>query len=105
MKGKLIGGQSVLHENYKFTASFRRRNVHFCTASLLSNKHALTAAFCLKDFLNETDIPNFSLYSLMAGKPNVENGSAVFKIEEVQAHRDYVYKNPNFRQAIGLITV
>ena len=105
LKGKLIGGQSVALDSYKFTASFRRENVHFCTATLLSNKKAITAAPCLKDFLLEIDIPDFDLYTLVAGRHDVDKGLAVFKIEEVMAHRKYGFNALTLNYAIGLITV
>ena len=104
MMGKLIGGQSVEHGKYKYTASFRLNNVHFCTACLLSNKHALTAAVCLKDFLTEPDIPRFDPYTLVAGRLDIDEVT-VFAIEEVQAHRKYSFKNNDPLYAIGLITV
>ena len=103
--GKLIGGQSVAQENFKFTASFRRQNIHFCTATLLSNKKAITAAACLKDFLLEIDIPDFDLYTLVAGRHDLHKGLAVFKIEEVMAHRKYRFNDLTMKYAIGLITV
>ena len=105
MKGKLIGGESVAQENFKFTASFRRENVHFCTATLLSNKKAITAAFCIKDFLLEIDVPDFDLYTLVAGRHDVDKGLAVFKIEEVIAHRKYDFDDSTIKYGIGLITV
>ena len=104
MMGKLIGGQSVEHGKNKFTASFRLNNVHFCTACLLSNKHALTAAVCLKDFLTEPDIPRFDPYTLVAGRLDIEKVT-VFAIEEVQAHRKYSFQSNEANHAIGLITV
>ena len=102
--GKLIGGQSVDDEKYKYTASFRLDNVHFCTACLLSNKHALTAAVCLKDFLTKPDIPKFDQYTLVAGRLDIEKVT-VFAIEEVKAHRKYSFQRNEANYAIGLITV
>ena len=102
--GKLIGGQSVEYEKYKFTASFRLDNVHFCNACLLSNKHAVTAAVCLKDFLTKHDIPKFDPYTLVAGRLDTE-GATVFAIEQVQAHRRYSLEHNNPNYAIGVITV
>ena len=104
MVGKLIGGQSVDHGKYKYTASLRLDNVHFCTAFLLSNKHALTAAVCLKDFLTEPDIPKFDQYTLVAGRLDIEKVT-VFAIEQVQAHRKYSFERNDANYAIGLITV
>ena len=104
LMGKLIGGQTVEYGKYKFTASFRLDNIHFCNACLLCNKHALTAAVCLKDFLTKPDIPKFDLYTLVAGRLDTE-GATVFAIEEVQAHRRYSFEHNNLNYAIGLITV
>ena len=104
-KGKLFGGQSLAEENFKFTASFRRENVHFCTATLLSNKKAITAAPCLKDFLLKIDIPDFDPYTLVAGRHDVDKGLAVFKIEEVIAHQKYRFNTLTSKYAIGVITV
>ena len=104
LKGKLIGGQSVEYRKYKFTASFRLDNVHFCNACLLSNKHALTAAVCLKDFLTKPDIPEFDPYTLVAGRLDTER-AIVFGIEEVQVHEKYFFRYNDPNCAIGLITV
>ena len=105
MKGKLSDGESISEGDCKFIASFRRENVHFCTASLLSNKHAVTSAFCLKDFLTEIDIPDFDLYSLVAGRLDMPKGSAVFKIEQVEVHRKFTFISPSPLHSVGLITV
>ena len=72
---------------------------------MLSNKHALTSAFCLQDFLNESHIPDFDLYTLVAGRHDIDEGSAVFKIEVVQVQEKYRLKAPNVRYEISLITV
>ena len=104
LMGKLIGGESVEYGKYKFTASFRLDNVHFCNACLLSNKHALTAAVCLKDFLTKPDIPKFDPYTLVAGRLDTE-GATIFTIEEVQAHRRYSFQHNDPNYAIGVITV
>ena len=97
--------QLVGQENYKFMASFRRENVQFCTATLISRQKALTAASCLKDFLTEIDTPDFDLYTLVAGRHDVHKGLAVFKIREVQTHQKYQFQTANIRYSIGLITV
>ena len=102
---KIISEEPEGHESYKFTTVFKREDVHFCTASLISNKHALTAAICLKDFLTEKLVPEFDLYSLEAGRLDVIHGSTVFQIEQVQAHRRYSFSNPYSQYNTGIITV
>ena len=103
--GKLINGMSVDHGNYKFIGSLRRENVHFCTVSLLSNKISLTTATCLKDFLTQEEIPEFDLYTIMAGRFDLPGKSAVFLIEEVRIHRRYHFNNPKTSHDIGMVTV
>ena len=105
LSGKLVGGQPVEDGHNKFSASVRYKNVHFCTAILFSNKHALTTAFCLRSFLNEIQLPKFELYSLVAGRQDINNGSAVFKIQKVQAHGRYNYSYPFSAKDLGVITV
>ena len=105
LMGKLINETPVDYRNYKFIASFRRKNVHFCTASLLSNKHALTTATCLKDFLSEEKIPDFDYYTIKAGRFDLPGKSAVFSIYEVQCHPKFSYINPLAIYNIGMITV
>ena len=100
-----LNSEHVVHENYKFMASFRRENVHFCTASLISNKHALTAAFCFKDFLTEIDIPDFDLYTLVAGRHDINGKSAVFQIEHVIRHHRFSFLNTVSIYGIGVIKV
>ena len=103
--GKLGGERSVNPSNYRFMASLRRDDVHICSATLISNRHALTAATCLKDFLNEIKIPSFDTFSLVAGRFDVHNGTTVFRIEQVQFHHKFSFRSPKIGYNIGLITV
>ena len=102
MKGKLIS-EHVVHENYKFMTFCRREDVHFCTASLISNKHSLTAASCLKDFLIEIYIPDFDLYTLVAGRHDINGKSAVFRIEQVIRHHRFSILISVFKNIINII--
>ena len=105
MVEKVVSEESDIHKDFKFLASLRRDNIHLCTAGLISNKHVLTTAFCIKDFLIYAEIPDFNLYSIWAGKPDTAEGAIRFPIEEVQAHRLYRYYNPKVCYDIGLVTV
>ena len=100
LMGKLVDELSNENSSFKFTASLRRKEKHICTTVLLSNKHALTAAKCLEDFLNEHEIPNFDSYSVVAKRSDV-----VFSIEAVFTHRVYTFLNPTPKHDIGLIRV
>ena len=103
--GKLGGERSVNSSNYRSVASFRRDDVHICSAILISNRHALTAATCLKEILNEIEIPSFDQFTLVAGGFDIDNGTKVFKIEQVQIHHRFSYHSPNPVHNIGVIRV
>ena len=105
LEGKLGSDRSVNSCNHRFLASLRRNNIHICPATLLSNKYALTAATCLKGFLNETKIPSFDTFSIVAGRFDIDNKTTVFKIEQVQVNRKYSFLSPSVIRNIGLITV
>ena len=105
LMGKLGGERPVIPSDYTFVASLRRHDLHICSATLLSNRHALTAATCLKGFLNESIIPSFDQFTLVAGRYDIDNGTTVFEIEQVQVHRRFMFYSPNDFYNIGLITV
>ena len=105
LMGKLDGERSVNPSNYRFMASLRRDDVHICSATLLSNEQALTAATCLKGFLNETMIPSFDTFSLVAGRFDIDNGTTVFEIKQVQVHDSFRFYSPRIVHNIGLVTV
>ena len=105
LTGKLDNEGSLDPSFYRFTASLRRYDVHICPATLLSNKHALTAATCLNLILNKTKIPSFDTFSLVAGRFDIDNGTTVFEIEKVQVHESFFFNSPRSIYNIGLITV
>ena len=102
---KIVNEESDTDKDFKYTASFRRDNVHLCTAGLISNKHAITTAFCIKDFLIHPEIPAFNSYSIRAGKTDTAEGEICFSIEAVQAARNYRYHKPKVEYDFGLVTV
>ena len=101
--GKISSGQELGH--IKCMASLKYDDAQICSAVLVSNKHALTTASCLKGFLNDTKIPDFNLYSLVLGRLDIAGGSTCFSIEQVKAHKYYKYNIPSPKNDVGLITV
>ena len=107
LEEKIVCGKPSLLAESKCVTSFRHKDLHKCSAFLISIFHALTAAHCLDEFLSHQLLPNFSDYSVVAG---IFDGSAtsiqIFSIDEVEVHPKYEAKeNFTSKYNIGLITV
>ena len=105
LTGKLDGERSGIPSNCRFTASFRRHDVQICSATLLSNQHALTVATCLKSILNKRKIPSFDQFTLAAGRFDIDTEKTIFKIKQMQIHKRFRFHSPSDMYNIGLITV
>ena len=76
-----------------------------CSATLISEKHLVTAAHCLHDFMLESTLPNFSEYHVVFGLLDWKLQGTNYSISEVQAlsrYDPYIY-SPTYD--IGLIKV
>ena len=105
MEGKIFGGVkfSCGHENY--VVSIRHNNNHFCTGSLITKQHVLTAAKCLHEFLIHYYIPSFEPYTVLIGDVNL-NHTKSLAIEQVEVHKRYVPDDlTTIYYDIGVITV
>ena len=105
LKPKLLGGVQALSGYGKYMASFLHGNLHLCSAFLISNKHVLIAAHCLRDFLINKTIPNFKEYCVVVGLYDWNIGGICHLIEEVQVLSSYNHSIHNPSQDVGLITV
>ena len=71
----------------------------------MSEKHVLTAAQCLNEFLIHEQIPSFKEYSLLLEDAEKLTTTLYF-IEKVQVHPQYIPNDPTtFLHDIGVITV
>ena len=73
--------------------------MHICTAFLISERHLLTAAKCLREIFLRENV-SFSEYSIILGY-------RFHKIKRVERHKSYNHKRPekNTSYDIGCITV
>ena len=104
LEGKLIGGFADESGNKKYVVSIRYNDGHYCTGCLISKRHVLTAAQCLKEFLIHRIVPDFKNYSVVVGSPKMLNGSKKY-IAEVQAAALYNPLKKNSIYDIELIKV
>ena len=105
LEKKFIGGKKVPPGCRKCMASFRHKSIHVFSAFLISEKHVITAAHCLNDFLTKPTIPDFSEYSVEVGLFDSSIGGIVYQLKEVEVHQ---YYNPLFYSPshdFGLLTV
>ena len=79
---------------------------HHCCGSVISSKHILTTAACLKIFFKkECLIPDFTRYFALVGSLDLINGGVRYYYEQVEIHKDYSFRKDDLVHNIGLITV
>ena len=104
MEEKIFGGQIVESMRHNYIASIRHNGVHFCTGFLINDMQVLTAAQCLREFLINEIIPNFSEYTVQIEDLNLENKTSL-DIENVIVHPKYDPMKIWSSFDVGLITV
>ena len=103
--GKIIGGSVLEPGHKKYLGSFQHNNQHRCTICLISNKHCLTAASCLRDFFISKEIPNFDDYKIVLGTFQSTQWNIKYDIDTVSGHKKFEPFANNSDYDIGLITV
>ena len=102
--GKLFGGIPIQNRCKKCVGSLVHNENHFCTVFLISEKHVLTAAQCLKEFLIHKEIPDFMEYAVFFGDINKPDKQPHF-FEQLDVHSNYDPHKPKSSQDLGLLTV
>uniref|UniRef100_A0A182PRS7 Peptidase S1 domain-containing protein n=1 Tax=Anopheles epiroticus TaxID=199890 RepID=A0A182PRS7_9DIPT len=96
--GRIVGGTEEL-EPLPYLLSLRDSGFHICGASIISGKHALTAAHC------QSPPSNTSRLTLLGGvtkRTDDENG-IVLQVERVVTHPDFVAKT--YLNDVAIITI
>lgn len=108
--GLIVGGEPTKKNQFPWLAVFFStiKNSFFCSGSLITNKHILSAAHCLHPkgviFPKRTD--EFYVY---LGKHNIsariERGSQINFPTHIRIHEDYSSDSDNFDGDLAMITL
>ena len=105
LESKIVSNNDVKTDKRNYIASFQIRKGHFCTGFLASEKHIITAAQCLVDFLKYKDIPEFIDYTVMVGSNIINHNNSYANIDQVEVLSDFKVNILNSTPDIGVITV
>ena len=104
LKGKLSFGKPT--QLLEYLAALFKGEEHYCTGSVISSKHILTTAACLKIFFQKNcSFSDFTRYTALVGSMDLINGGVSYYFKQVEIHKNYSFKKDDFIHNIGLITV
>ncbi len=95
---KIIGGEPALQDSWSWTISLRNGSNHFCGGSILNERYIITAAHCLVEIINLSNI------TVCAGT-NRLSGTCQQRREIRTIINHPSYKNETFENDIALIQV
>ena len=99
MTGKIKNGKDVDEGTMRFIASLRNKKIHFCSGTLISARHVITAGVCVVE-IYKREIS--SLYGI-----SVFIGSRDINISQAEYHEDFhptrIHQSRKFD--VGLILV
>uniref|UniRef100_A0A182QQJ2 Peptidase S1 domain-containing protein n=1 Tax=Anopheles farauti TaxID=69004 RepID=A0A182QQJ2_9DIPT len=81
--GRIVNGKTVSIESLPFILRLRANGQGICGASVISNWYALTAAHCLENYPDPSEI------TLYGGSTSQRSGGIVFQAEEIVIHPKY----------------
>ncbi|KFB46531.1 AGAP012692-PA-like protein [Anopheles sinensis] len=98
--GRVVNGTSVSSENYPFVVSMHRYlGGFFCAASIITDKHALTAGHCLVG-----NIVKPADFVLIGGSSYVDSG-ILFFVSNYSVHPKYSVDNDTADYDAAIVTI
>ena len=101
-EGKFID-KRIHIEVKSYVAGLYKSHVLFCTGILLSEKHVITVATCLKRFIYSHI--DFEYYYAAFGLVELRKTNRGYSFEDVKIHQDFNLTSEDLPNNIGLITV
>ena len=81
LTNKIIGGENVQPQNYTYVIYLQRRGCHICSGALISDKHAVTTARCVRGLYG----PHFRKTFVVLGSIYLNHGDRKY-IEKIVPH-------------------
>ena len=103
LKGKLIS-EEPYGDIISYVAALYESKTLYCTGFLVSVKHILTAATCLRNFFIKKNRP-IEFYHAKIKYLVLTTWDDKYMFQQVEIHRDYNHELDDLPNNIGLITV
>ncbi|XP_072747982.1 soluble guanylate cyclase 89Db [Anoplolepis gracilipes] len=84
-KIRIVGGNVTSIYDYPWLVSMTRLGKFYCAGSVISRKHILTAAHCLRGF----DIKTIKLVLMNSDRPSISNNAIVRRIKSATIHENF----------------
>ena len=103
LDGKLAQGYNTF-QPFEYVAALYYNDLLFCSGVLISRKHVLTVAICLKKFVNDVDIKFWNYHALL-GTDSLDASRLNYLFQEVKVPKQYNYVDEDLPHNIGIVTV
>ncbi|XP_048112985.1 ovochymase-2 isoform X1 [Alosa alosa] len=85
---RIVGGTEALHGSHPWLVSLRSKGLHFCGASILTDRWLLTAAHCLYS-VSDDILQNVSAVIGEHDQRVADRGEQMFRLKTIRIHEKY----------------
>ncbi|XP_012135227.1 chymotrypsin-1-like [Megachile rotundata] len=80
---QIVGGRDAPSGKFPYQVSLRKNGRHFCGGSIISSRHILTAAHCVKGLETQKTI------TVVAGSTQLNSGGVSYKMQKAVRHKGF----------------